>query len=134
MFDLHTHRAAWLGRCLTWMLLLSAVLAGGTGWARALYLYSDSNASAAALDESHPGINSVLLNLETGKSGENAMLTAGTLVTVRRGGETITATAQAETVEQFLSRMDIIPGPLEMVGIELMEGSVALTISYHLTG
>lgn len=133
MRHLHTHRAAWLGRCLTWMLLLSAVLAGGTGWARALYLYSDSNASAAALDESHPGINSVLLNLETGKSGENAMLTAGTLVTVRRGGETITATAQAETVEQFLSRMDIIPGPLEMVGIELMEGSVALTISDHLT-
>ena len=133
MRHLHTHRAAWLGRCLTWMLLLSAVLAGGTGWARALYLYSDSNASAAALDESHPGINSVLLNLETGKSGENAMLTAGTLVTVHRGGETITATAQAETVEQFLSRMDIIPGPLEMVGIELMEGSVALTISDHLT-
>lgn len=133
MRHLHTHRAAWLGRCVTWMLLLSAVLAGGTGWARALYLYSDSNASAAALDESHPGINSVLLNLETGKSGENAMLTAGTLVTVRRGGETITATAQAETVEQFLSRMDIIPGPLEMVGIELMEGSVALTISDHLT-
>lgn len=133
MRHLHTHGAAWLGRCLTWMLLLSAVLAGGTGWARALYLYSDSNASAAALDESHPGINSVLLNLETGKSGENAMLTAGTLVTVRRGGETITATAQAETVEQFLSRMDIIPGPLEMVGIELMEGSVALTISDHLT-
>ena len=133
MRHLHTHRAAWLGRCLTWMLLLSAVLAGGTGWARALYLYSDSNASAAALDESHPGINSVLLNLETGKSGENAMLTAGTLVTVRRGGETITATAQAETVEQFLSRMDIIPGPREMVGIELMEGSVALTISDHLT-
>lgn len=133
MRHLHTHRAAWLGRCLTWMLLLSAVLAGGTGWARALYLYSDSNASTAALDESHPGINSVLLNLETGKSGENAMLTAGTLVTVRRGGETITATAQAETVEQFLSRMDIIPGPLEMVGIELMEGSVALTISDHLT-
>ena len=133
MRHLHTHRAAWLGRCLTWMLLLSAVLAGGTGWARALYLYSDSNASAAALDESHPGINSVLLNLETGKSGENAMLTAGTLVTVRRVGETITATAQAETVEQFLSRMDIIPGPLEMVGIELMEGSVALTISDHLT-
>ena len=133
MRHLHTHRAAWLGRCLTWMLLLSAVLAGGTGWARALYLYSDSNASAAALDERHLGINSVLLNLETGKSGENAMLTAGTLVTVRRGGETITATAQAETVEQFLSRMDIIPGPLEMVGIELMEGSVALTISDHLT-
>ena len=133
MRHLHTHRAAWLGRCLTWMLLLSAVLAGGTGWARALYLYSDSNASAAALDESHPGINSVLLNLETGKSGENAMLTAGTLVTVRRGGETITATAQAETVEQFLSRMDIIPGPLEMVGIELMEGRVGLTISDHLT-
>ena len=52
MRHLHTHRAAWLGRCLTWMLLLSAVLAGGTGWARALYLYSDSNASAAALDES----------------------------------------------------------------------------------
>ena len=48
------------------MLLLSAVLAGGTGWARALYLYRDSYASAAALDESHPGINSVLVYLDTG--------------------------------------------------------------------
>lgn len=74
-----------------------------------------------------------LLNLDTGKSGENAVLTEGTMVTVRRGGETITATARKETVKQFLSRMDIIPGSREMVGIELMENSVMLTISDHLT-
>ena len=55
------------------------------------------------------------------------------MVTVRRGGETITATARKETVKQFLSRMDIIPGSREMVGIELMENSVMLTISDHLT-
>ena len=128
----HTTKRVWLCRCLTLMMLLSVTVAGATGWAQALYLFSDENGSAA-LDASNPGIDSVLLNLETGKSGENAVLTAGTMVTVRRGGETITATAQAETVEQFLSRMDIIPGPLEMVGIELMEGSVALTISDHLT-
>ena len=132
MRHLHTPKTVWLCRCLTLLLLLSATMAGATGWAKALYLFSDGEQSAA-LDDSHSGIESLLLNLDTGKSGENAMLTAGTLVTVRRGGETITATAQAETVEQFLSRMDIIPGPLEMVGIELMEGSVALTISDHLT-
>ena len=55
------------------------------------------------------------------------------MVTVRRGGETITATARKETVKQFLSRMDIIPGSREMVGIELKENSVMLTISDHLT-
>ena len=80
-----------------------------------------------------PASNPVLLNLDTGKSGENAVLTEGTMVTVRRGGETITATARKETVKQFLSRMDIIPGSREMVGIELMENSVMLTISDHLT-
>ena len=114
------------------MMLLSVTVAGATGWAQALYLFSDENGSAA-LDASNPGIDSVLLNLETGKSGENAMLTAGTLVTVRRGGETITATARQETVKAFLQRMDIIPGSREMVGIELMENSVTLTISDHLT-
>lgn len=129
----HTHKMVWLCRCLTLMMLLTVTVSGATGWAQALYLFSDGTGSAAALDESHPGIDSVLLNLETGKSGENAMLTAGTLVTVRRGGETITATARQETVKAFLQRMDIIPSSREMVGIELMENSVTLTISDHLT-
>ena len=128
----HTTKRVWLCRCLTLMMLLSVTVAGATGWAQALYLFSDENGSAA-LDASNPGINSVFLNLETGKSGENAVLTAGTMVTVRRGGETITATARQETVKAFLQRMDIIPGSREMVGIELMENSVTLTISDHLT-
>ena len=72
-----SHKTAWLCRCLTLMMLLSVTVAGATGWAHALYLFSDGDGSAAALDETHSGIDSVLLNLETGKSGENAMLTAG---------------------------------------------------------
>lgn len=133
MRHLHTHKTVWLCRCLTLLLLLSVTVAGATGWAHALYLFSSTDDSAVVLDGSHSGIDSVLLNLETGKSGENAMLTAGTLVTVRRGGETLTATARRETVRTFLTRMDIIPGSREMVGIELMENSVTLTISDHLT-
>ena len=133
MRHLHTHKTVWLCRCLTLILLLSVTAAGATGWAKALYLFSDGEQSAAALDDSHPGIDSLLLNLDTGKSGEDAVLTEGTLVTVRRGGETITATARQETVKQFLKRMDLIPGSREMVGIELMENSVMLTISDHLT-
>ncbi len=85
MRHLHTHKKVWLCRCLTLMLLLTVTVAGATGWAQALYLFSDGDGSAAVLDETHSGIDSVLLNLETGKSGENAMLTAGTLVTVRHG-------------------------------------------------
>ena len=84
MRHLHTHKKVWLCRCLTLMLLLTVTVAGATGWAQALYLFSDGDGSAAVLDETHSGIDSVLLNLETGKSGENAMLTAGTLVTVRQ--------------------------------------------------
>ena len=126
MRHLHTPKTVWLCRCLTLLLLLSVTMAGATGWAKALYLFSDGEQSAA-LDDSHSGIESLLLNLDTGKSGENAVLTEGTMVTVRRGGETITATARKETVKQFLSRMDIIPGSREMVGIELMENSVTLT-------
>ena len=132
MRHLHTPKTVWLCRCLTLLLLLSVTMAGATGWAKALYLFSDGEQSAA-LDDSHSGIESLLLNLDTGKSGENAVLTEGTMVTVRRGGETITATARKETVKQFLSRMDIIPGSREMVGIELMENSVMLRISDHLT-
>lgn len=132
MQHLHTHKTVWLCRCLTLILLLNVTAAGVTGWARALYLFSGDDGSAP-LDESHTGIESTLLYLESGKSGENAMLTAGTLVTVRRGGETITATAQQETVKTFLQRMDIIPGSREMVGIELMENSVTLIVSDHLT-
>ena len=105
MQHLHTHKTVWLCRCLTLILLLNVTAAGVTGWARALYLFSGDDGSAP-LDESHTGIESTLLYLESGKSGENAMLTAGTLVTVRRGGETITATAQQETVKAFLQRMD----------------------------
>ena len=129
---LHTKKTVWLCRCLTLLMLVSVTVAGATGWAKALYLFSDGEQSAA-LDESHPGIESLLLNLGTGKSGEDAMLTAGTMVTVRRDGATITATARKETVKQFLTRMDIIPGSRDMVGIELMENSVMLTISDHLT-
>ncbi len=129
---LHTHKKAWFCRCLAAAMLLSVTVGGVTGWARALYLYSDA-AGFAALDQGHSGIESVLLNLDTGKSGENAVLTAGTMVTVRRGGETMAVTAQAETVGQFLTRMEIVPSPLEMVGIELMDSSVTLTISDHLT-
>lgn len=132
MRHLHTHKAVWLGRCLTVLLLASVTLWGVTGWASALYLYSDANGSAP-LDGTHSAIESLLLNLETGKSGEHAVLTEGTMVTVRRGGETLTATAQQETVAQFLTRMGILPGSREMVGIELMEDSVTLVISDHLT-
>lgn len=109
MRHLHTPKTVWLCRCLTLLLLLSVTMAGATGWAKALYLFSDGEQSAA-LDDSLR-LESLLLNLDTGKSGENAVLTEGTRVTVRRGGETITATARKETVKQFLSRMDIIPVP-----------------------
>lgn len=133
MRHLHTYKTVWLCRYLTVLLLLSVTAAGATGWAKAFYLFGDGTGSDTLLDEAHTGIASLLLNLETGKDGGDALLTADTMVTVRRGGETLTATAQAETVKRFLSRMGIVPGPLEMVGIELMEDRVVLTVSDHLT-
>ena len=110
MRHLHTHKKVWLCRCLTLMLLLTVTVAGATGWAQALYLFSDGDGSAAVLDETHSGIDSVLLNLETGKSGENAMLTAGTLVTVRHGGETITATGSVDGTPAVQYTFAIYPG------------------------
>ena len=104
MRHLHTPKTVWLCRCLTLLLLLSVTMAGATGWAKALYLFSDGEQSAA-LDDSHSGIESLLLNLDTGKSGENAVLTEGTMVTVRRGGETITNYIYKTRMHKFLNRL-----------------------------
>lgn len=114
------------------MLLLAVAMVGITGWARAFYLISDEEAAEAAR-KSGTGISATLLHMNGGRQTDNAQLKAGTLVTVCRGGTTLSATAQDETVKQFLARMDIVPGPLEMVGIEEMERSVTLTVSDHLT-
>ena len=133
MRHLHTPKTVWLCRCLTLLLLLSVTMAGATGWAKALYLFSDGEQSAA-LDDSHSGIESLLLNLDTGKSGENAMLTAGTHGDGAPGRRDHHRHRPAGNGEgSSLPGWTSSPVPGEMVGIELMENSVMLTISDHLT-
>lgn len=118
-------------RYMAVVLVVTVSIMGVTGWARAFYSAAGQTEDAAPRGEA--AITAVVLDLDTGEQTKNAYLRAGTLVMVRRGGVTVSETARDESVKQFLARMDIYPGPLEMVGIERMESSVTLTVSDHLT-
>lgn len=116
------------GRILALGILASVVLFGAGGWADALYILSGSEMDVV-LNESAQAMVPQLIDITSGAKGVDVTLPDGTMVTVLRDGTSLRATARKETVAQFLARMDIIPSPLEMVGIEVYEEGVTLRIS-----
>lgn len=122
----------WMGRFLALAILASVALAGATGWADALYIFSGSEMDVV-LNESVQAIVPRLIDITTGTRGVDVTLAKGTMVTILRNGAALQATAQKETIAQFLTRLQMEPGPLEMVGIEVYEDGVTLNISDRLT-
>lgn len=122
----------WMGRFLALGVLASVALAGATGWADALYIFSGSEMDVV-LNESAQAIVPQLIDITTGTRGVDVTLNQGTMVTILRNGAALQATAQNETIAQFLARLMMTPSPLEMVGIEVYEDGVTLTISDRLT-
>ena len=103
--------------------------------AGAVYILTGEDAPVVALGEESrtDDMSSQLVHLSSGATGYDVMLTSGQEVTVTHNGQTVTATARAETVAHLLERLHITPSPLEMVALDVSDGSAELTIASELT-
>ena len=105
--------------------------------ANALYILTGTEDSAIVLDsgaaESRE-ISSQLVYLSSGQNGYDLALTAKQDVAVQHNGETVTTQAQkGETVAELLERIHMIPGPLEMVAVDVSDHDVEVTVASELT-
>ena len=105
--------------------------------ANALYILTGTEDSAIVLDsgaaESRE-ISSQLVYLSGGQNGYDLALTAKQDVAVHHNGDTVTTKAQkGETVAELLERIHMIPGPLEMVAVDVSDNGVEVTVASELT-
>ncbi len=121
-----------LGLAMTCVASLAAM-----GRAEALYIVTGTEDSAIVLHESSaeiPDLASKLVRVADGSQGRDMVLTAGQTVTIHFQGTSTTAQARKETISALLDRLDITPGPLDMVAVDLSSPSgVVLTITDQLT-
>lgn len=118
--------------------LFAAVVTGltATGWADSLYLITGDGDTAIILDpgqETAPDLSSQLLYVTNGGRGYDITLREGTIVTVVHEGSTQRLPSGEESISTLLGRLQIHPGPLEMIGVKLSETGVELTVSDHIT-
>lgn len=105
--------------------------------ANALYILTDTEDSAIVLDDETTApreISSQLVYLSEGQTGSDLALTAKQTVTIQRNGETVSTQAKkGETVSDLLERIHMIPGPLEMVAVDVSDDGVEVTVASELT-
>lgn len=132
---IHRLEALWRRRGTLVVGLAAAVVTSlaATGWAGSLYIITGAGDDAAIIldstQEQAPDLSSQLIYISNGSRGYDIMLSEGQGVTIRHGGGVTTAVAQRESVSSLLNRMQIVPSPLEMVGVDVSGGNVTLTIS-----
>lgn len=108
-----------------------------TGWAGSLYIITGTEDDAAiildsAQDEA-PDLSSQMVYISNGSRGYDIMLSEGQGVAIHHEGGVVTAVARRESVSSLLNRMQIVPSPLEMVGVDLSGGDVTITVSSDLS-
>ena len=118
--------------------LAAAVLVSVTAtvWADALYILTDADDTAIVLDGSvkSPDVTSKLVYLKSGRAGFDIHLNNEETVTIHQ--QDVTTVLQAkkkESLTKFLDRAGIVPGPLDMIGVDVSEGAVEITITSQLT-
>lgn len=131
---LHTiwnHRATFVFSLL--FVLISSISA--TGWADALYILTgvDDDAIVLDSDSSVPDLSSQLIYVSTGSKGYDVILSAGQTVTVQYDGTSVSVQSKRESISKLLSRLHIVPSPLEMVAVDLSGSGVELTVSSDIT-
>jgi len=118
--------------------LTAAVLVSvsATNWASALYILTDAEGATIALDSSvkTPDISSQLVYLQSGRAGFDISLKESQPVTIHHQDVITTVEAQKnESISALLDRTGILPGPLDMVGVDVSDDKVAITITSELT-
>ena len=127
----------WSRRHLVVLSLMAVLCASSAAMtqADALYILTGAEDSAIVLDgsKSVEDFSSQLVYLSSGSKGYDVTLTAGQSVTILCNGETLTTESKRETVSSLLERMDVTPGPLVMVAVDLSDDAVTLTVSDQIT-
>lgn len=106
-----------------------------TNRAAGLYIVSGVDDAAIVLsgEGTAPELESKLIYTSNGSRGYDVCLRLGQTVTVRHDGEVFTTKSRQESILKTLRRLDIVPGPLEMVGIDFTESGVEITVSSDLS-
>ena len=105
--------------------------------ANAVYILTGAEDAAIVLDaqstQTHE-ISSQLVYLSGGQKGYDLALASKQAVTVHHDGETLSTQAKrGETVSDLLERIHVIPGPLEMVAVDVSDTGVEVTVASELT-
>ena len=105
-----------------------------TNRAAGIYIVSGVDDAAIVLDGNGkaPELESRLLYTSNGSRGYDVCLRLGQTVTVHHDGDTFTTKSRQESILKTLRRLDIVPGPLEMVGIDFTDSGVEITVSSDL--
>ena len=106
-----------------------------TDWAGAIYILTGNEGDAIMLDSAPakvPDYAKKILYKANGTQGYDLHLATGQTVTIRHEGKTLTIRCKRETISHLLDRVGIVPGPLEMVGVDIHEGGVDITVSSDL--
>ena len=106
--------------------------------ANALYILTGATDAALVLDDSADSkqvedFSSQLVYLGSKDSGYEVALRAGRTVSISADGAVVTARSGDETISALLSRLNMKPGPLDMVLVDLSGANVKLTIASDLT-
>lgn len=106
-----------------------------TDRAAALYILTNEDDASIVLEQgaSVADFSSQMVYIGTNASGFELTLAAGRPVTVLYDGASISTTSRQETVSELLNRVHTIPGPLDMVGVDLKDTGLTLTVASDLT-
>lgn len=123
------------GILLTTLAVTVCAGAADTTHMDATYLLSGVENSAIILDGSRTVPEMPADGVIVSQSGEdyNISLSAGLPVTVFYEGKVLTDTSKNETISSLLYRLHVVPGPLDMVSVDLSGGEIALTVASDIT-
>ncbi len=130
----------WKNRPVIRLFALAAALlvsASATTWASALYIFTDADDTTIVLDDSVkklPDVSSRLVYLKSGRAGFDIALSSRQTVTIRHQDTVLTAkAARYDSISTLLDRLEIVPGPLDMIGVDVSDDQVDITITSELT-
>lgn len=103
--------------------------------AAALYILTGGDDTAIVLDKDADvkDFSSKLVYIGTTASGFELTLTADQHVTVLYDGASIATVSRQETISSLLDRVHAVPGPLDMVAVDIEDTGVTLTVASDLT-
>lgn len=103
--------------------------------AAALYILTNEDDATIVLEKGADvaDFSSQMVYIGTNAAGFELTLAAGRPVTVLYDGASVSTVSRQETVSELLSRVHTVPGPLDMVAVDLKDAGLWLTVSSELT-